>query len=73
MTNEYIADTIAKKKINHYRKLNNMSVFDLAIKIGITESKLAQTMHSARVKSVPLDVVKKCAIIFNVTIEELVN
>jgi transcriptional regulator with XRE-family HTH domain len=73
MANEYIADAIAKKKINHYRKLNNMSVFDLAIKIGITENKLAQTMHSARVKSVPLDVVKKCAIIFNVTIEELVN
>jgi transcriptional regulator with XRE-family HTH domain len=73
MANEYIADAIAKKKINHYRKLNNMSVFDLAIKIGITENKLAQTMHSARVRSVPLDVVKKCAIIFNVTIEELVN
>jgi len=73
MANEYIADAIAKKKINHYRKLNNMSVFDLAIKIGITENKLAQTMHSARVKSVPLDVVKKCAIIFNVTIEQLVN
>ena len=73
MTNEYIADAIAKKKINHYRKLNNMSVFDLAIKIGITENKLAQIMHSSRVKSVPLDVVKKCAIIFNVTIEELVN
>jgi transcriptional regulator with XRE-family HTH domain len=73
MANEYIADAIAKKKINYYRKLNNMSVFDLAIKIGITENKLAQTMHSARVKSVPLDVVKKCAIIFNVTIEELIN
>lgn len=73
MANEYIADAIAKKKINHYRKLNNMSVFDLAIKIGITENKLAQIMHSSRVKSVPLDVVKKCAIIFNVTIEELVN
>ena len=73
MTNEYIADAIAKKKINHYRKLNNMSVSKLAYEIGITESKLAQTMHSARVKSVPLDVIKKCAIIFNVTIEELLN
>ena len=73
MTNEYIADAIAKKKINHYRKLNNMSVSKLAYEIGITESKLAQTMHSARVKSVPLDVLKKCAIIFNVTIEELLN
>ena len=73
MTNEYIADAIAKKKINHYRKLNNMSVSKLAYEIGITESKLAQTMHSARIKSVPLDVVKKCAIIFNITMEELVN
>jgi len=73
MTNEYIADAIAKKKINHYRKLNKMSVSKLAYEIGITESKLAQTMHSARVKSVPLDVIKKCAIIFNVTIEELLN
>ena len=73
MTNAYIADAIAKKKINYYRKLNNMSVSKLAYEIGITESKLAQTMHSARVKSVPLDVVKKCAIIFNVTIDKLVN
>jgi DNA-binding Xre family transcriptional regulator len=50
-----------------------MSVSKLAYELGITENKLAQTMHSARVKSVPLDVVKKCAIIFNITMEELVS
>ena len=73
MVNEYITDAIVKKNISHYRKLNNIPLSKLAFDIGITENKLAQILYSSRCKSVPLDVIKKCSVVFNVPIEKLMN
>jgi hypothetical protein len=41
--------------------------------LDIPVSRLAKSLHSASTRSFPIEMIKKCAIIFNVSIDKLIK
>lgn len=64
---------IIRKQINYYRKEHKLTISALASMLNIPVSRLAKSLHSASTRSFSIEIVKKCAVIFNVNIDKLIK
>ena len=64
---------IIRKQINYYRKEHKLTILALANMLDVPVSRLAKSLHSASTRSFPIEMIKKCAVIFNVSIDKLIK
>jgi len=61
------------KYINQLRKHNDMTICDLAKRLGISENRVSRYLHGYRNPTIPLIVIIECAKIFDISLDSLVS